>query len=283
MHNATYEAPSSVRRKRYVLDEEMLLDLHERYNLHDISLILEIPYKPLHLWAKRNNISDEKFVDCHSYKSILACRNALGKSFEYGSITVAEYEQVKNECIRLMYEDNLNPRQVCSEYLKLDKSYHQFLSLCMGIQLKNFSASQKAYHHRIGTYDNMDEKERYNLECSFKFSDNLLPYLPGYENIVKYGWYNPISNPNGVAKDHMVSKNYGWTHNKIDPYLLSHPANCMIMPHPENNNKRARCSITVNELIERVEWFNETLLYKASKNETSLQKDLAHCAVLAAI
>ena len=241
MHNATYEAPSSVRRKRYVLDEEMLLDLHERYNLHDISLILEIPYKPLHLWAKRNNISDEKFVDCHSYKSILACRNALGKSFEYGSITVAEYEQVKNECIRLMYEDNLNPRQVCSEYLKLDKSYHQFLSLCMGIQLKNFSASQKAYHHRIGTYDNMDEKERYNLECSFKFSDNLLPYL------------------------------------------LSHPANCMIMPHPENNNKRARCSITVNELIERVEWFNETLLYKASKNETSLQKDLAHCAVLAAI
>lgn len=281
MHNATYEAPSSVRRKRYVLDEETLLDLHERYNLHDISLILEIPYKPLHLWAKRNNISDEKFVDCHSYKSILACRNALNKAFEDGSITVAEYEQVKNECIRLMYEDNLNPRQVCSEYLKLDKSYHQFLSLCMGIQLKSVADGNRAYHHRIGTYDNMDEKERYNLECSFKFSDSLLPYLPGYENIAKYGWYNSRSNLKGAAKDHMVSKNYGWTHNRIDPYLISHPANCMIMPQLENDQKTFKCSITLNELIERVEWFNETLLFKPDKNEQSSKKDLFYCSMLA--
>lgn len=267
-------------RRRYAIDEAKVLELHQKYNLYDISQMLHIPTDVFCNWANKHNISDERYLSHLKFRIISACRNALNKPFEDGSITVEEYEQVRNECIRLMYDDNLNPRQVCSEYLKLDKSYHQFLSLSMGIQLKSVADGNKAYHHRIGTYDNMDEKERYNLECDFKFSDSLLPYLPGYENIAKYGWYNSRSNLKGVAKDHMVSKNYGWTHNRIDPYLISHPANCMIMQQRENDSKHIKCSIIVAELIERVEWFNETLLYKASKNETPFQEDLAHCAVL---
>lgn len=278
---ASKPKPSSNRCKTYAIDEAKVIQLHQKYNLYDISQILDIPTKKLYPLAKENGLSDEIYINHRSTQSIFACRNALNKPFEDGSITVEEYEQVRNECIRLMYEDNLNPRQVCSEYLKLEKSYHQFLSLCMGIQLKSVADGNKAYHHRIGTYDNMDEKERYNLECSFNFSDSLLPYLPGYENIAKYGWYNSRSNLKGVAKDHMVSKNYGWTHNQIDPYLISHPANCMIMQQRENDSKHIKCSITVAELIERVEWFNETLLFKAEKHERPLQKDLSYCSMLA--
>lgn len=272
---------SSNRRKTYAIDEAKVIQLHQKYNLYDISQILDIPTKKLYQLAKENDLSDEIYINHRSTQSILACRNALNKPFEDGSITVEEYEQVRNECIRLMYENNLNPRQVCSEYLKLEKSYHQFLSLCMDIQLKSVADGNKAYHHRIGTYDNMDEKKKYDIQCDFRFSDKLLPYLPGYENIAKYGWYNSRSNLNGVAKDHMVSKNYGWTHNKIDPYLISHPANCMIMSQLENSQKTFKCSITLNELIERVEWFNETLLFKSDNNEPSSKKDLSYCSTLA--
>ena len=271
---------NKTRKIKYVTDEAKILELHKKYNLYDISLILHIPADVFYNWASKHGISDERYLSHLKFKIISACRNALNKPFEDGSITVEEYNQVRKECIRLMYEDNLNPRQVCSEYLKLDKSYHQFLSLSMGIQLKNLSDSQKAYYHRIGTYDNMDEKAKYYLECKFTFSDDLLPYLPGFESLVKLGWYNSRSNLQGVAKDHMVSRNYGWTHS-IDPYLISHPANCTILPQVENEQKSSKCSITVNELLERVEWFNETLLSKSDKNEILFRKNFKKYSTLA--
>ena len=250
---------SKSKRKTYVLDTTKILELHQKYNLYDISCILQLPTKKLYSWAKENNILDTNFVNHRSTQIISACRNALSKDFKDGSITTSEYEYIRNECIRLMNEENLNPRQVCSEYLKLDKSYHQFLSLCMHIPLKSFSEAQKTYHKRIGTYDNMSEKEKYYIQCIFRFPHTLLKHIPGYDSLLNYGWYNPITNLNGVAKDHMISKLYGWTHH-IDPYLISHPANCMLLTQQENASKSSKCSLTLNELIERVEWFNNTFI-----------------------
>ena len=41
----------------------------------------------------------------------------------------------------------------------------------------------------------------------------------------------------------------------VDPYLISHPANCKLMKHEDNFKKLAKCSITLDELQKRImEW-----------------------------
>ena len=49
----------------------------------------------------------------------------------------------------------------------------------------------------------------------------------------------------------MLSVNEGYKLG-IDPYFLSHPANCKLMIHTDNIRKNKKSSITKEELIERV-------------------------------
>lgn len=105
--------------------------------------------------------------------------------------------------------------------------------------------------------NNKSERELYYIQCAFKFSKTLYKYLPGYELLEQYGWYKPIKNNRlGATKDHMVSIYYGWTHN-IDPKIISHPANCQIMLLSDNSSKGEKCSITIEQLLKRIEqWEN---------------------------
>ena len=45
----------------------------------------------------------------------------------------------------------------------------------------------------------------------------------------------------------------------IDPKLLSHPANCKLMIHNENVSKNKKSSISLDDLIKRIKYFNENL------------------------
>ena len=77
-----------------------------------------------------------------------------------------------------------------------------------------------------------------------------------FDLIREYGWYSPSnsSNPNlnGVSRDHMISVQYGFE-NGIDPKIISHPANCRLILQTENFKKRNNCSITIEELIDRID------------------------------
>ena len=44
---------------------------------------------------------------------------------------------------------------------------------------------------------------------------------------------------------------------KISPEIISHPANCQILLHIDNNKKKSRSSITYVELLERISIWNE--------------------------
>ncbi len=76
-----------------------------------------------------------------------------------------------------------------------------------------------------------------------------------------YGWYkakNRGDNQNGVSRDHMFSIKEGFINN-IDPYYLSHPANCVLMRHVDNNKKKTNSTITFSELVERIKSFDEKI------------------------
>ena len=52
-----------------------------------------------------------------------------------------------------------------------------------------------------------------------------------------------------LSKDHKVSVNEA-IKNGYDPYYISHPLNCEIMPWIENNKKDKNSSISYNHLVQ---------------------------------
>lgn len=102
---------------------------------------------------------------------------------------------------------------------------------------------------------NEDSFKEYRLLCDFKF------WLQSYKDefdfslIEKYGWYGKRKgeyNLEGVSRDHMVSVKYGFLNN-VDPKIIAHPANCKLMQHKENGKKKDKNSITLEELLVRIE------------------------------
>lgn len=101
------------------------------------------------------------------------------------------------------------------------------------------------------SHKNKNEKDRYYHDCAFRFGLDDFKRVEGFDLIQKYGMYSAPDNLDGVARDHMVSRHYGWTHN-IPPEVIRHPANCRIISQRENSSKGEKCCITVEELYERI-------------------------------
>ena len=94
--------------------------------------------------------------------------------------------------------------------------------------------------------------------CGFLLTEDILPRLSGYQDLMKNGWFRRDINEMGIVKDHMVSIKYGYV-NKIDPKLMSHPANCNLISQRENSRKSDNCSITVDELMSRIRKWNNNI------------------------
>lgn len=113
--------------------------------------------------------------------------------------------------------------------------------------------------------NNMSLYKIYHKACDFKFALNEYPNEFNFRLIEAYGWYKPKNhgnNLNGVSRDHIFSIMDGFE-KKIDPYYLSHPANCNLMIHNDNVSKYKRSDITFEELLEKIkEWENKYGIYE---------------------
>lgn len=103
------------------------------------------------------------------------------------------------------------------------------------------------------------EYKQYKILSNFKF--NLSDYSEEFDFslVEKYGWYSPSNKKNnlgGVSRDHMISVNEGFKKG-IDPNLISHPANCKLMKHTDNISKNKKCTISLEELLIRIEYFEK--------------------------
>ena len=94
----------------------------------------------------------------------------------------------------------------------------------------------------------------YRGQCEFKFNLKDYPSEFDFRLLNEHGMFSPRNNPKGVSRDHMLSVRYG-KDNKIDPKIISHPANCRLMLQGDNTRKQSESSITLNELMIRIaEW-----------------------------
>jgi hypothetical protein len=119
------------------------------------------------------------------------------------------------------------------------------------------SKTQKTCGRSCGAknrFKNKNHFREYWWKCQFQFSLNDFPDRFDFSLIEKHGWYkaaNHGNNLNGVSRDHMVSIKYGFE-NSVDPNVIAHPANCQLLRHNDNVSKYSKCSITLNELNERI-------------------------------
>ena len=94
----------------------------------------------------------------------------------------------------------------------------------------------------------------YRQRCNFDFKFEDYPNKFDLKLVEQNGWYSPSNKGNnldGVSKDHMFSVRHGFDLG-IDPEIIKHPANCNIMLHKQNQRKREKSSITIEELLERI-------------------------------
>jgi len=120
-----------------------------------------------------------------------------------------------------------------------------------------YSITKKTVHPSV-----TQTKNQYAYQCRFNFSiSQYTDWFVGASELIKqYGWYSTpgsrkgIKNTNGVSRDHMYSVSDGFKNN-IDPKILSHPANCRLVTHTDNQRKNSKSSITLEELLQHIQQF----------------------------
>lgn len=99
----------------------------------------------------------------------------------------------------------------------------------------------------------------YRRLCAFKFAIKDFPQEFDCSLIEKYGWYAPKNrgdNLGGVSRDHIVSIRFGFD-NKIEPEIISHPANCRLVIHNDNVSKGTSCGMSLSELLEKIKMWDK--------------------------
>jgi hypothetical protein len=138
------------------------------------------------------------------------------------------------------------------------------LCTCKYTNIQWYSTTQARIHPSY-----INNYKQYSYACRFNFGISSYPewFRSASDLITQYGWYSTpgsnrkgITNTNGISRDHMVSVHYGYVNN-ISPEIIRHPANCALMPHSINNSKNNNSSITIDELLQRIQKFNSLYDY----------------------
>lgn len=133
------------------------------------------------------------------------------------------------------------------------------------------AATKQVGQRRITDQEQL-KKVIYREQCQFNLA-GVIERVEGFELLKEFGMYSRHNNKTGVVRDHIVSVHYGYKHN-IDPKIISHPANCRFLIHQDNAKKSLKCSITLEELKERIKkWDCEgnwnTLLNESQQSASS--------------
>ena len=110
-----------------------------------------------------------------------------------------------------------------------------------------------------------DIKSIYYELCKFRFNVYVMPNMFDLHLLNQFGWYTCpgkkrskyTKNVNGVSRDHLYSISIGMS-NKIHHLILSHPMNCQLLQHKYNKRKHNVCAITLEELISRIQAFDNS-------------------------
>lgn len=207
---------------------------------------------------------ENKFPAKQYYYCSSACNHAhnkfvkqIGEKISNGFVNKSDTykEYYKN---RYGYEYCEKPIKICPVCGKEFKGNNECCS--------NSCARKYKLYKRIPEILQLQDKKQieeikkiYKRYCQFTFHLNEFPDEYNFELVKKFGWYKAKNNGNnlkGISRDHKYSCNEAF-HNLIDPYLISHPANCQLLQHNKNISKLDKCSITLEELKNNIKEWNK--------------------------
>lgn len=143
------------------------------------------------------------------------------------------------------------PKSIRSFNLKVDGPYSKL------IHKKCAHCGATTVSRRATKYCD-EHKELYGREGRyrfvFSFNPFLLPSIFSSDKLIQLkaqGFWNP-KNKEGLTRDHRISVNSAIKHN-YDPFYITHPLNCELMPWLENNKKKTSNSLTYAALVKQVD------------------------------
>lgn len=159
----------------------------------------------------------------------------------------------------------------------IDKTCKQcFSSFSTPIKNMEFCGKEcRLKYKRNLSFSQSSLKTMYRKVTIFKFSLNSYPNEFDFSLIDKHGWYrakNHGNNLTGVSRDHLFSVMEGFNQ-MINPLILAHPANCELVQHTKNISKNNKCSLTLDQLLDKIKNWNSKYCETFSVNKVFITEE----------
>lgn len=169
------------------------------------------------------------------------------------SMSAASKEAIRNKLAgrQRASTDKSNPRGVKGPFCKV------YLCSCKFCQTKFVSPNKTLACKNCQHLKWNNNKDQY----SFRFNIYDYPDLFDLSALKSVGWVafggkrGKVKNLTGLSRDHRISVDEA-KRCKYDPYYISHPCNCELMPFVKNNKKKTKSSISYDELKKLVDNFD---------------------------
>lgn len=235
----------------YISKEQLIALLDKGLFVREIALELKCSRSTINRLLSKYEIKSKFNENCNEQLNCIEC-SILFK---------ANKKERRKFCSRTCSVTFNNKNKVHSEETK-NKIKETLLSKNnkKSIKLKNCKNCNNtvALYKRLCDTCKTSYYKYYRPLSNFDFDIDEYKEMFDFSLVEKYGWYSPSNkgnNLNGISKDHLYSVRDGFI-NKIDINIIKHPANCCLMVHRDNNIKNYNSSITLDELLKRIEDWN---------------------------
>lgn len=187
------------------------------------------------------------------------CSHSCSTSFT-NRLRGARSEETKKRISNSLIKVNLPKKEAKPKNPKKESVgpfSQMFICSCKHCQTKFVSRIKKQYCSKHREFYSSSNK------AGYKFTFNVFHYpdLFDIELLKSVGWFSPGGkagkwNLAGLSRDHKISVNDAIA-NGYDPYYITHPLNCELMPHTKNNKKKTKSSITYEELKHLVDDYDK--------------------------
>jgi hypothetical protein len=223
---------------------------------------------------------EKDFPSKRKYYCSRVCANSHERTKESRMKTSKSLQKYARAQGMKIAQDTFQEDKVCPICGKIFHTIHVNQVTCS----KECGQKLRALHiakEKFGKITNDIEKGKflyslYRHQCNFKFALNQFPSEFDFSLIKDRGWYkakNRGNNLYGVSRDHIFSVNEAFKQ-QIDPYYISHPANCKLLLQSDNVSKSDECGITFEELKNKVQKWNEKYGVYENKINYNILKEI---------
>lgn len=236
-------------RNEYNKEPSKKLIIKKYGEINDYVKICKTCRKSFSVMCREKDLHNAKYASDYCNRSCANSRHHSDETKEKMRTSIIEYRKTHKLPVRLNNKPNTKECKCCGTSFSAVNHVNKVYCSKVCRQIKN----------KENKRNNLSEIKQYKLACKFNFSLNTYPNEFDFDLIRTHGWYkakNRGDNLNGVSRDHMIPIMYGWR-NKISSDIIAHPANCQLLRHNDNVSKYTTPSISLEELIYRIETWNE--------------------------